>query len=124
MSLVACVQIPNLPIALARRDDPELRQRPLVLYTIAQQRALVYIASQDTDLRAGMPLHQARVRCPRATYLPADPERDHRIVTALTTLLGTFSPRLADIQALPDVATALDLGKLSNSQSIALISRM
>jgi nucleotidyltransferase/DNA polymerase involved in DNA repair len=121
---IACVWIPNLPIAVVQRDGLAPAGARLVLYTVERQRAAVYAASSDTGVTAGVPLRQARLRCPQATYLPAAPERDHQAVAAVTQLLATFSPRLEELEALPDPALALDLGNLRFPQLIALVARV
>lgn len=123
MSRVACVTLPNLPIALARRDDPALAARPLVLYS-AESRAAVYAASEDTRIAPGTPLRQARLRCPQATYLAAEPARDHAALAQLTALLGAFSPRVATLAPLPDPAVVLDLGRLAPAHERALAARL
>jgi hypothetical protein len=33
MTLFACIQIPHIAVAVARRDDPALADVPLILYT-------------------------------------------------------------------------------------------
>lgn len=124
MRLVACVQIPNLPIVVARRDGAAPMGLPLILYTVERQRAVVYAASHDVDVLPGIALHHARQRCSQATCLLADPERDRQAVAALTHLLRTFSPRIVASAALPDAAFTLDLGKLSHTRAIALVERM
>jgi len=124
MALIAGVQIPNLPIAIARRDEMAPLDRPLVLYRVERQRAVVYAASDDTGLSPGMPLRQARVRCPQATYLLAEPERDRQVIAALAALLEAFSPRVAASERLPDPALVLDLGRMTFSQAIALVARL
>ncbi len=124
MALIACVQIRNLPIAIAERDGVAPLDRALVLYTAERQRAAVYAASSDTGLSPGMPLRQARVRCPQAIYLPAEPERDRQVIAALAALLGVFSPRVAVVERLPDAAFVLDLGRITLPQAIALAARL
>ena len=124
MTRIACVQLPNLPIAVVQRDGLAPATQPLVLYAVKRQRAVVYAASSDTDITIGQPLHQARLRCPHATYLPADPERDRQAVAALTQLLGVFSPRLEEVEVLPDAALALDLGHPQFPQELALVDRL
>jgi DNA polymerase-4 len=116
MTFVASVQIPNLPIAIARRDNRAPAGRPLVLYMVELHRAAVYAASTDANVETGMPLHRARVRCPQATYLLAEPDRDRQLVAELAHLLGIFSPRVAVDAWAPHAALALDLGKLSVQQ--------
>src|SRR5690348_15773801 len=95
MTLIASVLIPNIAIAVARRDQPALADHPLILYAAERQRAIVTAASDDTGATAGMPLRQAITRCPQAVYLAADPERDRQACVALGNLLETFSPRVA-----------------------------
>src|SRR5215208_2446749 len=94
MALIACVQIPQLAIAVARRDDPALVDTPLVLYAEGRQRAAVVAASAETGLAPGMPLRQAVVRCPAAIYRPATPARDQQTLAALVQILQAFSPRV------------------------------
>jgi DNA polymerase IV len=124
MTRIACVTIPNLPIAVALRDAIAQANQPLVLYAVERQRAVVYAASDDAGVTIGLPLRQARLRCPHAMYLPAEPERDRQAVAALTQLLGVFSPRLEVVEALPDPAITLDLGKLLFPQLLALAARL
>lgn len=123
MSRIACIAIPNLPIALARRDDPALAARPLVLYR-AEGRTVVYAASEDSGIVPGTPLRQACLRCPQAIYALAEPARDNAALAQLTALLGAFSPRVAALAPLPDPAFALDLGKPGPAQERALAARL
>jgi nucleotidyltransferase/DNA polymerase involved in DNA repair len=122
--VIACVQIPNLPIALTRRDGVAPADRPLIMYTVDRQRTVVYTASDDAGVTAGIPLRQARLRCPQATFLLAEPERDERVVATLVRSLESFSPRVERTDSVTDAALTLDLGKLSFPQSIALITRL
>jgi DNA polymerase-4 len=124
MNLIASVHIPNLAIAVARRDDPALADHPLVLYTAERQRTIVAAASDDTGIAAGTPLRQAIVRCPHAVYRPADPDRDLQISTTLITLLETFSPRVAPHTLAPDTVIDLDLGRISIPQAIVVMQQL
>jgi DNA polymerase-4 len=121
---IACVQFPNLPIAVARRDGLAPATQPLVLYAAERQRAVVYAASSDAGVTPGLPLGQARLRCPQAIYLPAVPERDHQTIAAVTEVLDAFSPRLEVVESPPNPALALDLGKLRFPQLLALVGRL
>jgi integrase len=71
-----------------------------------------------------MPLHRARVHSPRATYLAAEPKRDADAGATLAALLGAFSPRVVEVVSLPDLALALDLGKIELPQAMTLVERM
>ena len=124
MSLVACVQITNLPIALAQRDDAALRDRPLVLYATHSGRTVVVAASDETGVTPGSALQRARVRCPQAVCLPAQPKREAQVGAQLAALLGTFSPRVASTGTPPDLALALDLGRATVAQAMALVAQV
>jgi hypothetical protein len=87
MALVACAQIPAFAIAVARRDDTVLAVGPLMLCTPDRQRPMVYAALGDAGVPASVTLRQARMRCPRAVYRMAEPERDLHVFDALVTLL-------------------------------------
>ncbi len=110
MTLLACVQIPNLAIALARRDDPALVDRPLVIYTTDRARPTISAASPETDATPNTPLKQALLRCPEVVCRPADPARERQIAAALTDLLASLSPRVAATAHQPDLTFMLDLG--------------
>jgi hypothetical protein len=118
MMLLACVQIPNLAIAVARRDQPALADNPVVLHSAERPQALVAAASEETGIAPGMPLRQALVRCPHAVYRPADPEGDRQIITTLATLREAFSPRVALHALAPDAAIDLDLGRIAIPQVV------
>ena len=122
--MIAYVQIPNLPIAVSRRHGVAPADHPLILYTVERQRTVVYAASDDAGVMVGMPLRQARVRCPQGTYLLAEPESDGQVVTKLAALMECFSPRVEQTESVPDVTVTLDLGKLAFPQIIALITRL
>jgi DNA polymerase-4 len=124
MTLIASVYIPNIAVAVARRDEPALGDAPLVLYTATRGRAIVAAASDDTGIAAGTPLRQAVVRCPHAVYRPADPDRDRQVCTSLITLLETFSPRVAPHALAPDTVIDLDLGRISIPQAIVIMQRL
>src|SRR6476646_2291509 len=102
MTLIASVYIPNLAIAVARRDDPALVDTPLILYTAARQRTIVAAASDDTGIAAGTSLRQAAVCCPPAVSRAAGPDRDRQAHTSMIAMLETCSPRIAPHTLAPD----------------------
>jgi DNA polymerase-4 len=118
MTVLTCVQIPHVAIAVARRDDPTLADRPLILTTPHPTRPTVYAAPAETGIPAGMPLRQALVRCADAVCRTAEPARDQRTFRELTALLNTFSPRVAAGALLPDATVELDLGRLPRIQAL------
>jgi protein ImuB len=123
MTLFACVQIPHLPIAVARRDDSALADVPLMLYT-SGPRAAVYDAAPETGAAPGQPLRQALLRAPQAVCRPATSQHDQRAVADLITLLQTFSPRMALAATRPDTSIELDLGRSTLPQAMALAERI
>jgi nucleotidyltransferase/DNA polymerase involved in DNA repair len=124
MTLLGCVQIPNLAIALARRDDPALVDRPLVMYTTDRARPTVYAASPETGATPSMPLKQALLRSPDVVCRPADLARERQAAAALTDLLACMSPRVAATAHLPDLTIMLDLGRARLPQALALTQQM
>ena len=124
MTLIASVQIQNIAIAVARRDQPALADHPLILYAAERQRTIVAAASDDTGATAGMPLRQAITRCPQAVYQAADPERERQACVALGNLLETFSPRVVFSMAGADAIVELDLGPIGIPQAIAVVQRL
>ena len=123
MTLFACVQIPHLAIAIARRDDPALADVPLILY-MSGSRAIVYDAAPETGVAAGMLLRQALLRAPQAVCRPTMPEHDQAAVANLVALLQTFSPRVASAATQPDALIDLDLGRSTLPQAMALAERI
>ena len=113
MTIFACVQIPNVAIARARRDEPTLAAQPLVVYTPHPTRPLVYAASDEVGAAPGTPLRQALIACPNAVCRPAEPARDAEVAAELADLLAAVSPRVAAGAALPHAVVELDLGRVT-----------
>jgi nucleotidyltransferase/DNA polymerase involved in DNA repair len=124
VTLLACVQIPNLAIALARRDEPALVDRPLVMYTTDVACPTVYAASHETGATPSMPLKQALLRSPDVVCRPADLARERQAAAALIDLLACMSPRVAATAHLPDLTIMLDLGRARLPQALALTQQM
>ena len=71
MSILYC-NIPHFAVALARRDRPELAERPLILLG---PQARVFDASAEAatcGVVPGLTSHVAQVRCPGAHLMDAD----------------------------------------------------
>ncbi len=88
---VACLVIPDFPVALARRDDRALRHRPIVVGGSPEEHAQVRACSQearDAGVTIGTTLRRALALCPAATFLPwretqVRCDEDERIVRVL-----------------------------------------
>ena len=71
MSIVYCT-VPHFAAALARRDEPALRDKPLVLIG-AERRVFDASAEAHTcGILAGMTARVAEIRCPGAILIDAD----------------------------------------------------
>src|SRR6266498_871525 len=119
MTVYACVEVANVAIAVARRDEPVLANRPLILVTPHPTRPTVYAASAVVGVAAGVALRQALVQAPLAVCRPADPARDQRVSEDLATLLESISPRVAASAILPDTTVELDLWRRSFAQALS-----
>ena len=87
--------VPAFPIALARIEEPALRERPVAVAPLSSERAVIQCASPEAraeGVHEGMPLHQARRFCPALRLLPPDPEAVAKGTRALLQVAGHFSP--------------------------------
>jgi nucleotidyltransferase/DNA polymerase involved in DNA repair len=70
---VACLTIPDFPVAIARRDNPALAGVPLVIGGSPGEHAAVTACSPEAaadGVVIGMSLRRALALCPRAVFLP------------------------------------------------------
>lgn len=119
--MIALIAIPCFAAAVARRDDPALTARPLILTTSRRGSSTVYAACLTAfraGVRPGMPVRQAQLRCPQACCRPAGPERDARAAADVRALLGHLTPRLEQEALLPTLRVALDLGRWSTAAAL------
>lgn len=89
------LSIPAFAIALARVDDPSLRERPVAIAPAHSERALLQSVSREArreGLFEGMPANQARRLCPALKVLPPDPQLLARGTRSLLELTGNYSP--------------------------------
>ncbi|MCZ7576456.1 MAG: hypothetical protein M5U18_05175 [Dehalococcoidia bacterium] len=71
---VACLQVPNFLIALARRDHPELARRPVVVGGAPEEHAQVTACSAEAaaaGVTIGTTLRRALALSPNAVFLPS-----------------------------------------------------
>jgi nucleotidyltransferase/DNA polymerase involved in DNA repair len=71
MSVLYCT-IPHFPAALARRDNPELEGRPLVLIDPEGRVLGASVEAAACSITAGMTVRAAEARCPEARLFEAD----------------------------------------------------
>jgi DNA polymerase-4 len=84
-------------VAVERVVDPGLRGYPVIvafggLYAPRTAVASASYEARETGGESGMPLRQARKRCPGAVVLPGNPDLYARASRALFKMLGDFSP--------------------------------
>ncbi len=95
--LFACVDLPDLPLQILRRDRPELGGHPLAVVTEDRPDApLTHIDAKAARLRlfTGMRYGAARSLVPALRAAPIPEARVSRVVEELVVALQTFSPRV------------------------------
>lgn len=91
MSILYCT-IPHFAAALARRDDPDLEQRPLVFIGPEGRVFAVSVEAAACGIVPGLTARVAEVRCPEARLLDADVPRYREEFEILLQLLERSSP--------------------------------
>jgi nucleotidyltransferase/DNA polymerase involved in DNA repair len=92
---VGCVLIRNFAVQLARRDNPQLRDRPILIGDSASQGKAVFDASPEAAARgvkAGMSYREAVSLCPEAIFIQADQARYEQVFEEVLSILDGFSP--------------------------------
>ena len=115
MSVCYCT-IPHFAAALARRDDPNLQDDPLVL--IGPERQVVGVSAQAAacGVIVGMTSRAAEIRCPEARLVEADVVRYRTETEILFQLLEETSP---SVEPHGWGAAYIDLGDMIRSRSDA-----
>ena len=116
MSVLYCT-IPHFAVALAQRDDPDLKGRPLVL---VDPEGRVFDASAEAaagGVAAGMTVRAAEVRCPEARLVEADVARCRAEQDGLFQVLERASPR---VEPHGWGAAYADLGDLAHNRAEAV----
>jgi protein ImuB len=96
---VACIAVPAFPLAARLRQEPELREEPLVVlekdgevsYVVA-----VSLAARRAGLVPGLTLPQARSFLPSLSTRLRDPECERAAQETLLEVAARFSPRVED----------------------------
>ena len=90
------LHIPALPIAVARIARSELRGRPVAVASPRSERSLILSVSGEARSEGvfkGMPLGNAKKRCPGLTVLLPDPEMVKKASQNLTLAAARYTPR-------------------------------
>lgn len=92
---VACLQVPNFLIALARRDHPALASRPVVVGGAPEEHAQVTACSAEAaaaGVTIGTSLRRALALCPGAVFLPLQEAFAHTEAARLADVILGRSP--------------------------------
>lgn len=117
---VACLHIPNFIVALARRERPELRRRPVVIGGSPEEHAQVTACSDEAaaaGVTIGTTLRRALALCPKAVFLPLEEGVVMAEAERLLEMLQLYSPVIEalgpghvhmDVRGLPEMTGADD----------------
>lgn len=97
---IACVVVPDLPIAMALRERPGLRGKPVVVGGAPQEHAQVTACSQEAaamGVTVGMQLRRALALCPRAVFIPLRQTELLAEAGRLAELLRQASPAVEEV---------------------------
>lgn len=117
MNWMLIIHFANLPVALARRDEPALCDLPLIIWARHADLARV-VATDAPGVTRGLTLRQARLRCPEAAICQDAPEAIRAAGALLRATLAVCSPRIIALADAPDVALAADLGRVAPARAL------
>lgn len=92
---IACLLLPDFPIAVERVEQPDLVGRPVIVVAESASRKTVLAASAEAraaGVRVGLPVTAALARCPEAALRVARPTRYAEVDAALRQAVTPFSP--------------------------------
>lgn len=95
-----CLLVPNFPIAVARRDNPQLRGRAVVVGGSPEEHAVVNACSEEAaeaGVAVGATLRRALALCPKAVFLPLQDAAVNTEASRLVELLQLYSPTVEAI---------------------------
>ncbi len=95
MGRIACILIPDLPIAALLRSNPELRERPAALCAHPAPHAELIAVSREAaaaGVRAGMTVAQARAIVPDLLIARRSPEAERSAFEAILDAAESVSP--------------------------------
>ena len=92
---IVCFGIPRFAVALARLDDPTLQTRPVAIAFSHTSRAMIHEASPEAEnagVVPGLPVAQARRRCPSLRLISPNPPRVMQAHHALVPFIAPIAP--------------------------------
>lgn len=123
----ACVWIPDFAAALARRDQPVLRGRPIVVGGSPEEHAQVRACSRearDEGVAVGMPLRRALALCPGAVFLPWREGAVQQEATVLLDLLEEYSPVVEGLEPGHAHVDVRGLARLHHTDDAGFLARL
>jgi len=117
---IACVYSAGLALQAALLENPQLKDRPLIIGSSRFDDASVLEASAEaleSGVKIGMPLRRAHALCPAATFLPEDENRCRVIFEKVMEKLDGFSPA---VEPEGKNCAFLDITGVKNEQKTAL----
>lgn len=96
---IACLYIPDFPLAARLRSDPALKDEPLALIDGKGSHALVIAALPAVarvGVKPGFSLPQTRALLPSVAFRPRDAEAERAAQAALLETAEAFSPRVEE----------------------------
>ena len=97
MTRTCCVWCPDWPVVAARRRDPSLHARPVVVRERVGARELVRAASAEAraeGVTRGMRRREAEAQCPGVVCVDADEPLEARTFEIVARAIETLTPRL------------------------------
>jgi nucleotidyltransferase/DNA polymerase involved in DNA repair len=98
---VACLLVPDFLVALARRDRPDLRGRPVVIGGSPDEHASVAACSHEAaaaGVEIGTTLRRALALCPEAVFLPLQQGQAASEAAAILDRIHLYSPLVEAIE--------------------------
>ncbi|MCC7365139.1 MAG: hypothetical protein IT303_12290 [Dehalococcoidia bacterium] len=92
---VACLLVPGFLVAIARRDNPQLARRPVVVGGSPEEHAQVTGCSREAaaaGVTIGTTLRRALALCPDAVFLPLQESQAQAEHARIAALLQRYSP--------------------------------
>jgi protein ImuB len=96
---IACVTIPNFPVAICLRVDQSLQDKPVALVEIEGEASLILAVSDiaaTTGVTCDMTVAQAKSYCPDLVVKVRDTKREKAASSKLRDLLFTASPLIEE----------------------------